>query len=193
VAPHRILAFDPTPAGLITGKSLSKSFKGVWARIRKQHFKMSGPQCGVCKVVEVKARQIDGHEIYSFSNAQIVRLERIIFICKRCHNAVHLERTRGRCEEDYVRSIEEHYCRVNGGLSMGDLNRDFAESQEQMIALREFYGGPSAAPDVDYGEYHGAVKQTLERRRQRSADLDDDDSDFEMFPDHECPWDVSHS
>jgi hypothetical protein len=69
------------------------------------------------------------------------------------------------------------------------------EAQRQGFAIREFYGGAAASPDIDYGDYRDGVEKTLERKRQRSADLDEDDDgdgDFEMFPDHECSWDIGH-
>jgi len=193
----RILAFDPTPAGLITpAKSLRLAFKYQWKLIRQRHFKDGDLSCQICPAVVAEARHIHAHEVYSFPNPQIVHLDRIIFICTDCHDAIHLERTRGRCKKPYIQKLEEHYCRVNGGLSAADLKKDFADAQQQGFALREFYGGAAASPDIDYGDYGDGVEQTLERKRLRSAVRDDvanDDSDFEMFPDHECPWDVGHS
>jgi hypothetical protein len=195
MSPPRILAFDPTPAGLITpAKSLRLAFKYQWKLIRQRHFKDGDLGCEICPAVAAEARHIHAHEVYSFPNAQIVHLDRIIFICTDCHDTIHLERTRGRSEKPYIQKLEEHYCRVNGGLSAADLKKDFAEAQRRGFALREFYGGSATSPDIDYGAYRDGVEQTLARKRQQSADLDDDyDGDFEIFPDHECPWDVGHS
>ncbi len=54
----------------------------------------------------------------------------------------------------------------------------------------ELYGNPNATPKLDFGEYQVGVDETLKRKRTRLSADDEDDSDFEMFPDHECPWDM---
>ena len=53
------------------------------------------------------------------------------------------------------------------------------------------YGG--FYPDeADAGE---CQKELIEvpKRRPKRADTDDDDGDFEMYPDHECPWDIGRA
>jgi hypothetical protein len=184
----RILSLDPTPAGLVGARSLRKAFKTEWARIRARHFKENGLSCALCKAVETERRLIHAHEMYSFPSPDIVQLERILFVCTRCHDAIHLERTRSRCGPTYVGDLEEHYCRVNGGISLDDLKKDRSEAARRSFSIREFYGGGNAAPKMDFGEYQVGVDETLKRKRKR--EIDDDDIDFEMFPDHECPSDV---
>jgi hypothetical protein len=49
--------------------------------------------------------------------------------------------------------------------------------------ILKLYGGGNATPQLDFGEYQAGVDQTLKRGRKR--EIDDDDSDFETFPDHE--------
>jgi hypothetical protein len=50
-----------------------------------------------------------------------------------------------------------------------------------------FYPAEDSADQV-------AVKMILENQRSRAKPTeDDDDNDFEMYPDHECPWDVGHA
>jgi hypothetical protein len=46
----RLLALDPTPAGLITAP-LRTSFKYLWACLRKEHFKHGDFSCEICKTV----------------------------------------------------------------------------------------------------------------------------------------------
>jgi hypothetical protein len=45
-------------------------------------------------------------------------------------------------------------------------------------------------PNEDFGPYPSSVDATLKRKRTRLSAEDEDDSHFEMFPDHECPWDI---
>src|SRR3979411_1224351 len=100
----RLLAFDPTPAGLVT-EPLLKSFGGLWARLRREHFAKGDLSCEICPAVETKARLINAHEVYSFPNPDTVRLERVAFLCTRCHDAIHFERTRHRCQPPYLRTL----------------------------------------------------------------------------------------
>jgi hypothetical protein len=186
----RLLAFDPTPAGLIGDRSLRKAFKNEWARIRKQHFKEKGLACELCKTVETAERLIHGHEVYSFPDPDTVKLERVLFICTRCHDVIHLERARAWCQRPYVQLIEDHYCNVNGGLTETELQQDYGATLQRSFAIREFYYGAAAKPKVDYGAYQTRVDESLRRRRNRPSTADDDDSNFDPFPDHECPWDV---
>ncbi len=72
----RLLAFDPTPAGLVDDRSLRRAFKNEWARIRARHFKEDGTACALCEVVEPEENLIEGHEVYSFPSPKVVRLER---------------------------------------------------------------------------------------------------------------------
>jgi hypothetical protein len=50
-----------------------------------------------------------------------------------------------------------------------------------------FYPAEDSADQV-------TIKMILENRRSRAKPTDDGaDNDFEMYPDHECPWDVGHA
>ena len=113
-----------------------------------------------------------------------------MFVCKRCHDAIHLERTQKKCSESYLGGLKEHYCKVNGGLSHDDLRNDYSYMVQRSHEIREFYGGGNVTAKLDFCEYQAGVDETLKRKRKR--EIDDDDSDFETFPDHECPWDVGH-
>lgn len=183
----RLLAFDPTPAGLIGDRSLRKAYKNEWGRIRARHFKENDLSCALCRAMETEPRLIHAHEVYSFPNPDTVRLERILFVCTRCHDAIHLQRTRSRCGSPYIQVIEEHYCKVNG-ISEDALIADFKRMVQRSCAILEFYGNAGATPKIDFGSYQSGVDATLKRKRPRVSD--DDDADFEMYPDHECPWDM---
>ena len=188
----RLLAFDPTPAGLVGNRSLRLAFKGEWARIRARHLKENEAACMLCRTAK-PSNKIDAHEIYSFPTPEIVRLERLLFVCKNCHDAIHLERTRVHCSPGYIRFIEEHYCNINN-VSEIDRNSDYKNTIQLSFAIREFYGGGGATPTLEFGPYQGGVDATLKRRRKiPEGDGDDDDSDFEMYPNHECPSDIGHA
>ncbi len=189
----RVLALDPTPAGLVGDRSLRKAFKYQWKKIRDQHFKERNFACEVCQAVEQDRRLIHSHEAYSFPNPDFVKLENVLFICTRCHDAIHLERTRYRCHPPYIKVVEEHYRHVNGDISQADLEEDFKDMLRSSSDIRKLYGGPGAKPALDFGIYQAGVAETLERTRNRSITEKDDDGDFEMFPDHECPWDMGNA
>jgi hypothetical protein len=190
----RFLAFDPTPAGLVAAKTLRTAFKNEWARIRTRRFGGDDFHCDLCGEDRGRADRLDGHEVYAYPSPQVVRLARILYLCRLCHDATHLERTRRFCEAAYVQEVAAHYCRLNGGLTPADLTSDFTAHLKEGFALREFYGGAKASPAVDYGEYQAGVDLCLARQRKRAVDLDDSDGDdSEMYPDHECPWDIGHA
>ena len=184
----RLLAFDPTPAGLVGKRSLRLAFKYHWKLIRDRHFKENSASCMLCHVTKTKP-EIDAHEIYSFPNPQVVRLDRILFVCKYCHDAIHLERTRIRCLPEYIRFIEDHYCKING-VSENDRLADFGHMSQRSFVIREFYGGANATPTLDFGPYQNRIDEFLKRKLGRPEGKHEDDSDFEMYPDHECPWDI---
>jgi hypothetical protein len=186
----RLLEFDSTPAGLVSDRSLRLAFKNEWARIRARHFKENAAACMLCHAVQPPPK-IDAHEIYSFPSPQLVRLERLLFVCKHCHDAIHLERTRVHCSPGYIRFVEEHYCKMNG-ISESDRDFDYKHTIQLSFAIREFYGGAGATPALDFGQYQCGVDATLTRRRKPRED-EDDDGGFEMYPDHECPWDVGRA
>lgn len=105
----RLLSFDPTPAGLVGNRNLRLAFKSEWARIRNRHFIEDDVRCVLCGAERDDRTEIESHEVYSFPSVDVVYLERVIFICKQCHHAIHLERTRWRCGPVYVAEVEAHY------------------------------------------------------------------------------------
>lgn len=158
----RVLAFDPTPAGLIT-KPLHVACQSLWQRLRTAHFAHTAPVFEICNDV-YPAPKINGHEVYSFSD-KFVRLERIAFVCQRCHDAIHFERTQSRAQAPYIQDIEDHYRRVNGGLSPLEFQQDFKEARQWMFGIRAFYRG--ASPPLGYGPFQEEAARLLARRVDR--------------------------
>jgi hypothetical protein len=105
----RALAFDPTPAGLLNGRTFRERCKREWKKLRERRFATGSPVCEICGEDQRASRLLDGHEIYSYPNRRTIRLERVCFICKLCHRAIHLERLRRFASIDYVVAVERHY------------------------------------------------------------------------------------
>jgi len=183
--PTRLLELDATPAGLVT-RPLNKVYKSVWASLRKTLLKENGVVCQVCKHVGEISRHIHCHEAYAFPDNKVVRLELVVLLCWRCHDATHFERTKRRCGPQYVQEIAAHYREVNGGLSEKVFEQDLEKTFRRMQDIRESYGGPAAAPKIDYGPYQIRVDEFIARNRRFEAE-EDDDGEFEMSPDHEFP------
>ena len=166
----RLLAFDPTPAGLIL-EPLRTAEKNLWAKLRKEHFADGYYICELCAVAEERAPLIHAHEVYSYPTPKLVLLDKVIFICTRCHDAIHFERTRARCQPPYVQAITDHYCRVNGGLSEKAFKADVKECLALTLNIREYYGGAQATPTIDYGPYQDIVDEMIAKRTWRKLGL----------------------
>jgi len=195
--PNRVLSFDPTPAGLIR-MPLREVHKNLWARLRQERFKGGDLTCDVCGAKEMHKQRIDAHEVYSFPNPSTVHLDKLLFVCRLCHYAIHFDRSIRWCSADYIREVQEHYMKVNGGLSQDEFDRDFEHSQRRSLGLRDFYRETERSVILNFGPYQPDVDALAEKRKRRSElsacdHDDDDDGDYEMFPDHECPWDVGRA
>ncbi len=181
----RTLAFDPTPERL--ARPLRRQYKGEWKRIRDRRFTQGGLACELCGVEQPGRETLDAHEVYDLSRPGVIRLAKIQFLCLLCHSATHLERTRHKAQsKEWISAVEAHYCKVND-VSREQLERDFAAMMERSAAIKKSYAG-KAKPVMDYGEYQAGADASEKRKRS-----DDDDGGFEMYPDHECPWDVGHA
>lgn len=189
----RVLALDITPPGLVGDRSFRRRYKNQWAKVRTRRFASGDFKCECCGDDRGQASRLDGHEVYSFPDAETVRLERVWFLCRLCHDAVHLERTRSRCGPQYLGEVEAHYRKVNGGLSEDDLALDFAAAIRAGRVLWDQYGGPAATPMVDYGPLQQLADASEVRRHRREGEYEEDDADFEMLPDHECWWDLANN
>jgi hypothetical protein len=182
-AKTRLLAFDPTPAGLVT-KPLRKEFKGLWARIRQEHFDQGNLNCETCQTAEAEAKLIHAHEVYVLDDPEMVRLQRVAFICTRCHDVMHYDRTRRRCQPPYLQTLKDHYCKVNGGLSEAEFENDLRASLLKSNEIRKAYGGAAATPPIDYGPYEDrANASSLRKQAWADAHDDDDDTEYEDYID----------
>ena len=109
--------------------------------------------------------------MYSFPDPTTVRLDRVMFVCYRCHDAIHLERLRYRAQTPYLQEIQSHYCRVNGCISEKVMERDYREALKRSFAIRAFYGGGNAKPQLDYGPFQDRAEDLLGERMWRKLGL----------------------
>lgn len=181
----RKLTFDPTPETSAT--SLRQRYKGMWARIRTRRFENNNFLCDICGSDRGRREWLDAHEVYSFPKPGLIRLDRILFICKLCHEAIHLERTRHTAGKKWLAEVEVHYCKVNR-VTAEELEHDFRDMMKQTNELRARYSGKS--PHMDYGDYQAEADLCESRKRKND---DDNSDDSETCPDHECPWDIGHA
>ena len=163
----RIFAFDPTPAELIT-KPLRTVFKSIWNTLRKEHFARTPPVCTICQQVHESDFLIHGHEVYSFSAPDAVRLEGVVFVCYRCHNSIHYERLLRFAQDPYIKEIAEHYCKIKGGLSQQEFARDIIEAKQSARSIAKFYWGARVLPPLSCGPFQDRVEQFLRRREDRA-------------------------
>lgn len=182
---ERNLAFDPTPEGLV--RPLRLAYPGEWARVRDRRVALGDLACDICETEQPTRKKLPAHEVHDFNRPGVARLEKIVFICQLCHDAIHLERTRRVAGKEYVSAVEAQYCKVKG-VSPEQLEHDFAAMKEVSANIRKAYRG-STKPAMDYGDYQAGADASEKRKR---TDVEDD-SDFELYPDHECPWDVGHA
>jgi hypothetical protein len=189
---ERKLAFDPTPEHFVF--SLRKRYKGMWKRIRDRRFAPSTAAflCDICGSDRGKREWLDAHEVYSFPRPGVVKLDKIVFVCKHCHEAIHLERTRRTAGPKWRAEVEAHYCKVND-IAPAALEQDFHDMMMRSKELRLLYG--REAPVMDYGEFQRQADLCESRNRPGTDALnsEDDDDDFEQYPDHECPDDTGHA
>ena len=182
---NRKLSFDATPESLV--RPLRRAYPSEWARIRDRRAELGDLACEICKTEQPTRKKLPAHEVHDFNCPGVAKLEKIVFICQLCHDAIHLERTRRVGKKEYVSAVEAKYCEVNS-VSLAQLEQDFAAVMEVSAAIRKAYRG-RAKPAMDYGDYQAGADASEKRKR---TDIGDD-SDFEMYPDHECAWDVGHA
>lgn len=161
---------------------MRRAFKYQWKLIRARHFAENSANCMLCHAT-APIPKIDAHEIYSFPNAEVVKLERVLFVCKYCHDTIHLERTYVHCSHEYIRFIEQRYCEINS-VSETELIMDYRATIQKSAEIRKLYGGSEAKPKVEFGRYQDMLDNALKRKSPRASC--DEDEDDDPFPDHEC-------
>jgi hypothetical protein len=159
---ERRLAFDPTPES--TALPLRLKYKYLWKLIRDDRFKTADYRCEICGSDRGKREWLDGHEVYSFPEPKVIRLERVIFICKHCHDATHLERTRLVSGKQWTAEVEAHYCRMNG-IPAGELKSDYVSYCTARSVLLKTH--PKYECVMDYGPWKAKCEEIDARWKAR--------------------------
>jgi hypothetical protein len=179
---NRKLIFDGTPINKTV--SLRLQFKTVWGTIRRTLLKDHGGVCMACGHTPEHTHEIEGHEVYSFPSNSVIRLERVMLLCRKCHHVVHLDRSvyqaglggrekasllglKGRRLEQAVKEAEEtyraemvrHYCEVNG-VSLEQCEGDLRQARPP----KGWEIKPGKKATMDYGPYQKEVDCFLDRR-----------------------------
>lgn len=161
---QRALAFDPTPES--TALALRVRYKYLWKLIRDERFKTEDYHCEICGSDRGKREWLDGHEVYSFDRPKVIRLEKVVFICKHCHDATHLERTRLVSGKEWAAEVEAHYCRVNG-INAEDMKADYAAYFTQHSSLLKTH--PKYECTMDYGDWAEKCAEIDARRKAKGT------------------------
>jgi len=81
----------------------------MWSRLRAALLKEHGLVCTACGYAAPTARDLEGHEVWSYPGNGVIRLEAIQLLCKKCHHAVHLQRSVGWARDIARRELEAEH------------------------------------------------------------------------------------
>lgn len=142
----RRLAISLIP-GPLWGQNLRNALsREEWSRIRDDVLTRQDHQCAICE----SGIATECHEHWQYDDiARIQRLNRIEGVCKLCHYAIHIRRTRVG-SPDAVENVISHYLTVNG------CDRDAFEADEKE-AVRLFTERSDYFWTVDFGDYSSLV------------------------------------
>ena len=85
----------------------------VWDKIKLEVKKRANGRCEICGK---QTKFLEAHESWEYQvldnkKLGMIRLKKVLAVCKDCHSAIHIERT--RLKGDIV-NAEDHYIKVNG-------------------------------------------------------------------------------
>jgi hypothetical protein len=177
------LIFDRTPTSLTN--PMRRQYKSVWSGVRRALLKEHGAVCMACGHAPNRANEIEAHEIYSYPENDVIRLELVVLLCRKCHHTVHLERSlfhtkwhagqearrsglKGRradqagmdAERQYRTEMAEHYCKVNG-VTSETFEEDLRKSGPPDSWRRH---ARERTPVMDYGPFQPLIDRYLERK-----------------------------
>lgn len=98
----------------------------VWNLIKAKIKKRANGRCEICGKPTDKLEAHESWEYLVFNDKKtgVVKLKKISAVCKDCHSAIHIERT--RLKGDIVKA-EDHYISVNG-CSFADYRKDLGQA-----------------------------------------------------------------
>lgn len=125
------LNFELVPDGCWADNLRTHLPKGVWDILRRKVYAKSGGKCEICGA---SARYLDAHEKWSYDeNNRIQKLEKVMAVCRPCHEVIHINRT--FLKGDEVKA-SEHFMKVNG-CNYAEYRRAMGEANERHRKLNE--------------------------------------------------------
>ncbi len=95
-----------------------------WDAVRKRAYARAGGRCSICGV---QTNRLEAHEQWSYDEENAVqKLERVIAVCRPCHEVIHIGRTQLQGRE---REASEHFMKVNG-CSYAEYRKALGEANE---------------------------------------------------------------
>jgi hypothetical protein len=173
--------------------SLRRQFPKLWERLRKEALDKYHRKCK-CGYVPPKTSELEAHEVYSFPGGGVIRLEKIVLLCRKCHHMVHLDRSldferrrafreakqaglsdrlaeqkAAAAVEVYREDMLAHYCKVNGVARQeaeDDWEKATPPEDVKPYALRD---GKGVEREIkfSYGPYEEEVTRLIWRRQWR--------------------------
>lgn len=118
----------------------------VWDAIKTFVKKRANGKCEICGK---QTNRLEAHESWEYlvssdKKQGIVKLKGVVAVCKDCHSAIHMERT--RLKGDIVKA-EDHYMKVNEcsyaeyRKDLGEANnlqRELSKTDEWVLDLQAF-------------------------------------------------------
>ncbi|WEL29828.1 HNH endonuclease [Haloferax volcanii] len=135
---------------------------GEWHRVKKQILKRDQYRCQNCGMNESEWRGVDlhVHHIKAVDDGGSNRLENLVALCKRCHNAAHVA---GPVDGEYPVSAiperEDYYLDSRGNYELTDKDREFIRVLKQ--------NGPTQKKDIleqtsiEYWEFQRRAKSLM--------------------------------
>ncbi len=107
------LQFELVPDGCWYQNLRTALPKAIWDTVRRQAYARASGRCMICGR---ETSRLDAHEQWSYDEEnRVQKLERVIAVCRNCHEVIHIGRTQlmGRGDE-----AMEWFMRVNGCSQM---------------------------------------------------------------------------
>lgn len=105
----------------------------VWNAVKKV---VKNRANGVCEICGAKSNRLEAHEIWEYTTDEnfklgVIKLKDVVAICKDCHSAIHMERT--RLKGDIIKA-EDHFMKVND-LTYAQYRQRLGKANEEQQRL----------------------------------------------------------
>ncbi len=118
------LKFELVPDGCWYSNLRSLLSQEQWDIVRKDAYARAD---GTCMICGAPSSRLEAHESWSYDEERkIQKLERVIAVCKRCHEVIHIGRTQLKGD---IRRAEDHFMQVNG-TSYAEYRKELGKANE---------------------------------------------------------------